>query len=175
MSEALCTKLDDFWDGYLTDPDRDRFETHLATCPDCRAAVAMQQEMTRAVRCYSDRLAPPMETTFGLTVDRRPARSVASVAATIAIAASLLGLALYFAAPASDERVLTEQETTKSQPPSARDRRATARPIPAATEVRSIESSSHVAVVDPSPVDDVTFVMLYPKLNVDREIGHAQP
>ena len=45
--KELVEFLMDYLDGILSEPQRERFEEHLAECPDCVAYLATYQETVR--------------------------------------------------------------------------------------------------------------------------------
>jgi anti-sigma factor RsiW len=60
--KELVEFLMDYLDGILSEPQRERFEEHLAECPDCVAYLATYQETVRigkAVCSEEHEAAPP--------------------------------------------------------------------------------------------------------------------
>jgi hypothetical protein len=58
MSPIECNHLDAYIGGWLSEPERSRFEAHLRQCPHCRAELSVQQRVDALLSKARDQLEP---------------------------------------------------------------------------------------------------------------------
>ncbi|TYS67428.1 anti-sigma factor [Sutcliffiella horikoshii] len=56
-----CELVLDYFNGHLTQPEREEFEQHLATCPECQEELMELQDLLGDVALVSEQASPPPE------------------------------------------------------------------------------------------------------------------
>ncbi|QFT88010.1 Anti-sigma-K factor rskA [Bacillus sp. THAF10] len=56
-----CDHIIDYFNGHLSQTEREEFEQHLATCPDCQEELQELQELLGDVALVSEQASPPPE------------------------------------------------------------------------------------------------------------------
>ncbi len=56
-----CELVLDYFNGHLTQTEREAFEQHLATCPECQEELAELQDLLGDVALVSEQASPPPE------------------------------------------------------------------------------------------------------------------
>ncbi len=179
MKDVSCDRLDDYLDCHLSEDQRRRFELHLETCRHCQTEVQQQQTLDDAVRQYAATLVPPENQMLAqeaaaqaghATIQNDKNRSTGSRVVSllvVAIAASLLlAVGFYISSVQQDQRSTTtvRKPTVPSDPP-----KPSTNQTPSRRNFPLVSSASHLAVVEQEETDDVTFVMLYPKIDLHQE------
>ncbi|MCG8653164.1 MAG: zf-HC2 domain-containing protein [Pirellulales bacterium] len=153
-----CDLIDQYVDGLLSETERARVLEHLEQCRACRAIVRQQQLLEQSVRQYADQLVPP----FSITVNHQSGRRVLPWLA-LATAASVLAV-LFFDWPDNGASIAKPRLAPSDESAEVQTQTPTSGP-----QIRSLTSSSHLAVIEPSNQDGITFVMLYPKVDLEEE------
>ena len=172
MNEPLCRHADDFLDGFLSANQSKQFEQHLSECASCQRIIFQQRTMDEAARQYADEIVPPVGmAAHPMELPAPSTRNRRLIGAAIMIAASLL----FMASVQLATRDIDDPKRFEKEPIATNEHRdAISNPSTKTQPIRSLSSSSHLAIVESEDADDITFVMLYPKFQFPEEQDHAQ-
>src|SRR5262245_25317921 len=144
MNPSPCQSLADYLARDLGEPDRARFEAHLADCPDCRRAVGEAQRLQGLLAAAVSELEPVpggLVERVGRRLRRARRRRIAAVVGALAPAAAVLWLVSRTAPP----RVEPEP------PPPGAD----GQPDPPAPGGAAVEPAAQVRVTFPADANVV--------------------
>ena len=164
MTDTNCKLLDDYLDGYLAAEEIDSFEQHAASCAECRELIRLQHSLDDALRSYTATLDPLQRLVVPVRLTTQTRRKKALVVALVATS-MLIALTAWrildrshtvpkvvnhpSGESASDDSIAAFEESTGTQN---------------TPQFRSIDAPDYLVVVEPPADDDLTFVMLYPKI-----------
>ncbi len=185
MQTDLCNLLDDYLDDLLDARDSRLFRQHMAACLDCAKAVAQQQELDDSLRAFAGQLHAPQKRAdaaprSGLKIGRdiqRPAQSPDRSSRHLAFVALLVAACLLvaFLVPIdwSPKPGQANTQNTRPEHNAPNSLVMTDEPGPPddhrqpKTLVHRIQSISHIAA-QPIEDDDLTIVMLYPRISAGK-------
>jgi RNA polymerase sigma-70 factor (ECF subfamily) len=163
MSDKICEDFDDYYDGWLVDSARHRYQQHLDGCKVCRDKLRLQRWLDQQMVVAADRLAAPSVLPRRRSKWQRFGRPAASLA-VIALVITVIITAL----PRNPPRDQIGVSTLDQAPAETDDQMVH---VPVTTEVRvsvDMESNDFIAIVDQS-IEEVTFVRLYPVIHRENK------
>lgn len=173
MTDSHCTRIDSYIDGFATEQQRIEVERHLKRCDACRAIVEQHREYDRALRRHAATINPPKHLAEPMALahsGRQKVRRLFVVVAAVA-ASLILPVVIHFRRDQGSGRPLVDRtfQPTPKAPPSEAPIDRTKLAIASSPQINAVDSSTHVVVIDPESEDDITFVMLYPIIQSNRE------
>ena len=188
MTENVCNLLDDYLDGVLDPASSDRFVEHLSACRACRESVRFEQELQRSAQAADARVVLPSalvdRTRKTIRRAERRRRLQWSVgAAAMLVAGTLIVDQIRKRGPEPEPARIAEQAvapldsvlalTASSGNGESEGAPSAGRSSPdsAIVRIRTPERSRHIAVPRATENDNVTLVMLMPKLSVRNPSG----
>ena len=161
MNKPECELLDAYLLGWLSEPEAAAFESHLASCAECRKQQEVQDRIDHAAERARNHPDPPRRcSSLSFTGGCEPRRTRRLVRIACGLAAAALLLVLPWRSWFSERggtgvSPVAQSSTGKMpEPPVA--------PAIQEPRVRLVDPSSAILVPMPSKNPDVTIVWVYP-------------